>query len=195
MKKSTSLLTLISPDINIQSDQPIITEYFPVDVGNVWTYQDSSHNFADRIFVKNKTKDKDGSMLYLFEHQQVLATTRTLYGIKNNNIVIISTKNSFDVYDEKKPPYPIELAIAGHNWKIIENKNTYRQYITSKSSVKYDDKSYDDCILVEETVFTNDRPVHIKKGYYARNVGLVYIALQGENEIENVFLSLISKNF
>ena len=177
-----------------------VSDYFPVSIGNSWTYTNGIEKSTHIITVTGNTPDnvsKDGTMLYLFEHQfeqQSMGTTTTMYSIKGNKVVVLLVKDILGRYHERKAPFPIELAPIGQEWRQDED-GEYYLFKTSKSSIQYDNKYFDDCILVEKRVFVNRNLYLTDKSYYARNIGLVYKTLQSPGKEESIYQKLISCNF
>jgi hypothetical protein len=171
-----------------------ITDYFPVKIGNTWTYTNGIEKRNETVFVQNSTK-KD-IPLYLFITQTVgIGQTSTMYGLENNKIVIVVTRNAFNQYKENKSPFPIELAPANQRWRQDESDDEYYLFRTTKTSIKYDDKSFADCILVEQQIYTSGKLFMTKRSYFAKNVGLVYISLQGDGKEKMIYQKLINCNF
>jgi hypothetical protein len=178
------------------NDKIDISDYFPSDVGASWTYANSSGINTNIIIVKNSMPDKnDGTNLYLFENQILgLGTTSTLYSIKDNNVVILVTKNALGKYQENQKPYPIALAPVGQQWRYDDRGDDLR-YTTSRTSCSYDGKTYNDCILVEEKIISGNSILRIKKSYYAKGIGLVYVTLQDGGGKESIFMKLVGSTF
>jgi hypothetical protein len=183
------LVVLVFPVFGQTAD---ITDYFPVAVGASWTYANSSGKTTEVVLVRNSMPDKkDGTMLYLFEYQFIgLGSTSTMYGIKGNKVVILVTKNIRGSYNENQPPYPVELAPAGQEWRYDDRGDDLRLK-TSKSSCNFDNKTYSDCILVEERIVDGNKTLRTKKSYYAKGLGLVYVTLQAAGEKESAFMKLV----
>jgi hypothetical protein len=172
-----------------------VSDYFPVTTGNNWTYANSTGNTTDIVTVGNSTPDRDGTMLYLFENQTAgLGATSTMYSIKNNKVVILVKKDILGRYHEQRQPFPVELAPAGQEWRQ-DDDGEYYLFKTSKASVKYDDKNFDDCILIEQRVFVRGSLYVTNRSYYAHGIGFVYKTLQSPGQSETVFKKLVSCNF
>jgi hypothetical protein len=199
MKKIIIVVTflIISSPAFAQDVNAQITDYFPLDIGNTWTYASASGKMAEIIIIRNSMDDNvsnDGTSIYLFEQQFVgIGSGTTLYSIKQNKVVIMVERNIFGQYQEKKPPFPV-LALAGQEWQYNDRGDDLR-YRTSKSSCVFDGKTFNDCILVEEQIIEGRNILQVKKSYYAQGVGLVYVTLQGQGEDESVFRKLESCNF
>jgi len=175
-----------------------ISDYFPVSIGNSWTYTNGIEKSTEIITVKSSTPDditKDGTMLYLFESQyQTAINTSTMYSIKGNKVVVLITKDALGRYNERKAPFPIELAPIGQEWRQNEGDNEYYLFKTDKSSIKFDNKNFEDCILVEQRIFIDGNLYRTNKSYYAYGVGLVYKTLQSPGGEETVFLKLVESS-
>jgi hypothetical protein len=172
-----------------------ITEYFPVAVGNTWTYANASGKTTDVVMLKNSMSDsKDGITLYLFEQQMVgLGTVSFVKSVKDNKIIILTTKDALGRYHDNSPPYPVELAPANQEWSYKDRGDDLR-YKTSKAACAFDGKTYSDCILVEERIVAGSTTLRTKKSYYAKGVGLVYVTLESPREKETVFMKLTESN-
>jgi len=173
-----------------------VSDYFPVSIGYSWTYTNGAGKSNDIITVTGNAPDnvsKDGTMLYTFECRS-LATTSTMYSIKGNKVVTLVKKDALGRYHENKVPFPIELAPVGQEWRQ-DDDGEYYLFKTTKSSIKYDDKTFDDCILVEQRIFVNKNLHQTNKSYYARGIGMVYKTLQSPGKEESVYQKLINCNF
>ncbi|MDR0507765.1 MAG: hypothetical protein LBH32_13260 [Dysgonamonadaceae bacterium] len=180
-----------------QASNNQITDYFPISIGNSWIYANASGKTTDVVMLKNSMPDpvtKDGTTLYLFEHQHLgIGTTSILYSIKENKVLIMITKNILGQNYERKAPYPVELAPAGQEWRYDDRGDDYRLK-TSRAVCSFDDKTYNDCILVEERIVDDNRTLRTKKSYYAKGIGLVYVTLQEQGEKETVYQKLMETN-
>jgi hypothetical protein len=174
-----------------------ITDYFPLAIGNTWTYASASGKTAEITTIRNSMADNvsnDGTSIYLFELQFVgIGSGTTLYSIKQNKVVILVERNIFGQRQERTPPFPV-LAPAGQEWRYNDRGDDLR-YRTSKSSCVFDGKTFNDCILVEEQIVDGRNVLRTKKSYYARGIGLVYVTLQSPGESESVYRKLESCNF
>ena len=211
MKKLFSIILVLSaisfgcsktppaPEQSNPSASQDVSDYFPVTIGNSWTYANSRDINTDVITIINSMPDpnNDGTTVFLFEELVTYlgSSTATMYSIKDNKVVILSTRNILGRYNEKKRPFPVELSPIGQEWRQDEEDEEYYLFKTTKSSIKYDDKSFDDCILVEQQVYVNKDLFVTKKSYYARGIGLVYVTLQPPGERESVNKKLVSCNF
>ena len=111
--------------------------------------------------------------------------------VKNNKVVILTSKDALGRYRENSPPYPIELAPADQEWRYNDRGDDLR-YKTSKASCSFDGKTYSDCILVEERIVDGSKILRTKKSYYAKGIGLVYVTLESPTEKERVFMKLVN---
>lgn len=199
MKRSILFLVLFVSAIFLcfsEENSPNIKEYFPVKLSTSWTYAGSDGKRNLTISVKSyMPNDKENnSKLYLFEEQWLdfeFGTTKTLYNVRETEIVKVVSKNINGQYTEYESPFPLVLANPNTIW-TYNDRGEYLQYFTSKASCKFDDKVFSDCILVEEKLkdLDNDRILRIKKSYYAKYVGLVYVTLTGKDGKESVFMKL-----
>jgi hypothetical protein len=191
-----SILVIASP-IFSQNTNNQITDYFPLGVGNTWTYANSSGMTTEVIIMRNSNPDNvsnDGSSLYLFDQQFIgIGTGSTLYSIKQNKVVIMVEKNIFGQYQQKSPVFPI-LAPADQEWRYNDQGDDL-QYKTSKSLCSFDEKTFFDCIMVEEQSVAGGNVLRTQKSYYAKNVGLVYVTLQEPGDEETCYRKLIDCNF
>lgn len=64
------------------------------------------------------------------------------------------------------------------------------KYNVKKSSISFDDKNYDDCLLVTEESYCDGVREMTTKRYYAKNVGLVYVTLINSDGKETVYQKL-----
>ena len=196
-KKMFVFLAVLS--ISASSFCQNVSDYFPVSTGYSWTYTNGAGKSNDIITVTGNAPDnvsKDGTMLYLFESQyQSVTKTLTMYSIKGNKVVVLAIKDNLGRYNEKKAPFPVELAPIGQEWRQDESDNEYYLFKTTKSSIRYDDKYFDDCILVEQRVYINRNLYITNKSYFAKGVGLVYKTLQSPGKEETVYQKLINCNF
>jgi hypothetical protein len=190
------VLVVISP-LFPQNPRIQIADHFPVNAGNTWTYADASGKATEIITIRNSMPDNvsnDGTSLYLCEREFVgIGTVSTLYSIKEDKVVILVEKNILGQYRQNDPPFPI-LAPAGQEWRYNDRGDDLR-YKASKSSCAFDDKTFYDCIMVEERIVNGNVTLRTKKSYYANGVGLVYVTLQEPGENESVYQKLINCNF
>jgi hypothetical protein len=191
-----SILVIVSP-LFAQNTNSQFTDYFPLGIGNTWTYANASGKTVEVIIVRNSSLDNvsnDGTSLYLFERQFVgIGTGSTLYSVKQNKVLIMVEKNILGQYQQKSPPFPI-LASVGQEWRYNDRGDDLR-YKTSKSSCAFDGTTFNDCILVEEQIVNGRNVLRTKRSYYAKGVGLVYVTLQEQGESESVYRKLESSNF
>jgi len=180
-----------------------ITDYFPIEPLTCWSYAGISGEKEFLIvFIKDSSpSDKyKNETLLTFEEQWiatnmpcrvVMGATGVLYGLRENKVLGLVRKNLAGQYTEYEHPFPLILAKPNTIW-TYNDRGEYLQYFTSKASCKFDDKVFSDCILVEEKLkdLDNDRILRIKKSYYAKYVGLVYVTLTGKDGKESVFMKL-----
>ncbi len=175
-----------------------IFDYFPASIGNMWTYSNSKGTTVEIRTLKNSVPDpsvNDGSQIYLLETQfPGIGSTSTVYGIRENKIIILIVKNILGQSMEYQKPYPVELAPAGQEWRYNDRGDDLRLK-TSRTSCRVDDRAYIDCILVEERVVDGSKTIRTQKSYYAKGIGLVLVTLQEPGRDELVHLKLTSCNF
>jgi len=175
-----------------------VSDYFPVSIGNSWTYTNGIEKSTHVITVKGNSPDsisKDGTTLYVFDSQyESVINTSTMYSIKGNKVVVLVNQDAFGRYHQNTTPFPVVLAPIGQEWRQDED-GEYYLFKTSKSSIRYDDKIFEDCILVEQRIFVNKSLYQTSKSYFAKGIGLVYKTLQSPGKEESVFQKLISCNF
>jgi hypothetical protein len=189
------ILTILFAVLTLPVFGQTITDYFPVAIGNTWTYANASGKTTDVVTLKNSMPDtKDDTRLYLFEQQMVgLGTVSFLKSVKDNKIVILTTKDALGRYRENSPPYPVELAPANQEWRYNDRGDDLR-YKTSKAYCSFDGRTYSDCILAEERIVDGGTTLRTKKSYYAKGIGLVYVTLESPGEKESVFMRLTNYN-
>jgi len=192
MKKAIFGIIILSTALNTLNAQEDVKDYFPTIVGSKWYYGNSEGELTNVIIVQNGAVDQsDGTMLYLFQHQiRGIGATSSMYSKKNNTVVLLASKDISGRYTEYKKPYPQVLAPSGKQWSYNDRGDDLR-LSTVKASCSFDGNTYDDCILVEERVVSGAIVLRIKRSYYARGIGLVYVTLQGEGEPESVFMKLL----
>jgi len=171
-----------------------ILDYFPVEIGNSWTYANSKGLKTDVITVIDSSPDsnnRDGRQ-YLFRHVMFDEfSIWIIYIIKDGMVVMLAKETPLVGLLEYEDPFPIVLALAGVVWQDDMGDDESHFYRTIRSSVKYDDKSFDDCILVEERVYIKKKPYRATKSYYARGIGLVCITVQSPEQEEHIFQRLV----
>jgi hypothetical protein len=171
---------------------PDISAYLPAKVGYMWEYIGNNGEITD-IVQCEQTVD-EGALFYTYN---TLLGTRTgdLYIFESNTVQEIVSINAFGRQQSYRPALTI-LTDPGKQWQE-EDRGDIFQCQTRKTSVSFDGKTYDECIMVEKAIFIdNNRPLMTKRQYFARNIGLVYVTLQGADDtVEKPFLRLSSYNF
>ncbi|MGI5075958.1 hypothetical protein E4N71_11140 [Treponema vincentii] len=198
MKKVQVLFLLLMTMVTLTSlyaEQINVSEYFPTAIASSWTYADANGKESMTVSVKNSALDKnDGTSLYLFEEKiKGIGTTATLYSIKKNTVLILVSKNILGKYIEYQEPYPVTLASPDSEGQYIESGDNYF-YKTSRASCKFDNKEFTDCILIEERLTIDKNIIRIKKSYYAKNIGLVYVTLIDNAGKETVYNKLVESS-
>jgi hypothetical protein len=196
MKKlfiTTFILVIIFPLFS-QNTGEQITDYFPIKSRNTWTYTNGTGKLNETVFVQGAMQTDIA--VYAFVDQIAgIGQTSTLYGLEDNRIVVLVTENILRQYKENKRPFPIELAPANQNWRQNESDIEYYLFKTMKSSIRYDDKIFDDCILVEKQIYVHNKLSMTRRSYFANGVGLVYVTVQGDDKEETCYQKLIDCNF
>jgi hypothetical protein len=187
------LLVILSPMFSQNIDVKI-TDYFPLNTGNTWTYTNGLEKLNINVYVQNSTQLDIAAYLFV-ERTEGLGETSIMYGLENNKVVILAEKSIFGQYKENRRPFPILLSMAGQNWRQNDTGGEYYLFETEKSSIRYDDKYFNDCILVVQKIYTGNRLFMTKKSYFAKNIGLVYVSLQESGKEENCHQKLIRCNF
>ena len=173
-----------------------IKDYFPSQIGASWSYVSGIGESLMNVMCMNTGLDNnDGGELYLFsEIYPQMGATSVLYGLKNNKVVALSGKTIVGQYYQNQEPFPVVLA-SPHNKGEYIDKGDICHYVTSIATCKYDDKTFKDCILIEEKIMLNDKPIRTKKSYYAKGIGLVYVTLiDDKKNDETVFMKLIKSS-
>jgi hypothetical protein len=191
MKKLIPVFIMFFAVFGVFAEDASVLDYFPCNIGATWTYANNSGKITDINILENSVPDsrvKSASLYLMVNQMPGLGSTSTMYTMRDNKVLILVTKNVLGQYRENQPPYPI-LAPAGQEWRYNDRGDDLR-YKTTKTSINFDGKTYNDCILVEENIVSGNNILRTKKSYYAKNVGLVYVTLQSEGEKESVFMKL-----
>lgn len=176
-----------------------IADYFPTKLFGSWTYANRAGKEFETIFVKDIWPDqRDGTTFYLFEEQyKGLGSTTSLYSIKHNSVVLLESNGLYGTYREYPPPYLVVLAVPDRTWQYQDSIDDFH-YRTFRTSCKFDDKVFNDCICVEQTVFVEDGTKEVfmvVKDYYAKGVGLVCEKTKGKDGNEGIFMKLTESTF
>jgi len=169
-----------------------IKDYFPTQDDVYWSYS-YNHNkdyLVAHMYISTKL-DNDYGEIYRFG-EVYGAVDRVLvkdYSLKNNKIVVLGEMDITGRYYYYQEPFPVVLAPPDSKGEYIK-KGDICHYVTSIATCKYDDKIFKDCILVEEKIMLNDKPIRTKRSYYAKGVGLVCVTLVNDEGVEKVFMKL-----
>ncbi|MBO4439493.1 MAG: hypothetical protein J5798_09090 [Spirochaetaceae bacterium] len=194
MKKSIFLLILCFLAFVCFAQKINIMDYFPTEIGTMWSYTNENEKMLEIITIENSSKNSDNSYLYLFsDYVDGLGTTKSLYNAQNNKICLVVAKDLFGNYHEKKDPCPVILADPDKKGTYIDNGDNYN-YEVIKSNCKFDDKNFPDCIVVIEKIVANDTILRTKKSYYAKGIGLVYETIIGSSNKETVYRKLVTSS-
>lgn len=188
-----TLMTLINGCASTNFSAQDILDYFPAKIGNTWTYT-NEFGLNETCFIQDISK-RDIPLYLMVSHTTRLGQTSTLYGLENNKIVKVAFKNIIGDYQANRRPYPIILSSPEQKWAQNEELEYYL-FTSSKSGIKYDDKNFDDCILIKQEVYIDNILSFTKKSYFARSIGLVYVSIKDEeNYNEYCLMKLKNCNF
>jgi len=176
MKKLVFLLFIIIFPLSLYAQN--ITDYFPISNGSKWMYLlfDGSYDIID--VAGNTYSERHSMHTYYFRIASTLFPRReggVFYGINNNSVyelVAIAIGNGRRRDLER--PYNKILGLPGDEWTYIEEPGVIFSYKASRSSISFDNRNYNDCILVERRLTINGILENTYYFYYARNIGLVY---------------------
>ena len=181
-----------------------IKDYFPTQNNAYWSY---SYNYGkDRVTsmcMNTMLSDDYFAETYFFVEiygvSELKPVLTKIYGLGNNKIIALSEKDVTGRYYDRtsmtteyeyyQAPFPVVLAPPDSKGGYIK-KGDICHYVTSIATCKYDDKIFKDCILVEEKIMLNDKPIRTKRSYYAKGVGLVYVTMVNDEGVEKVFMKL-----
>jgi hypothetical protein len=172
------------------------SDYFPAQEGYRWDYIGSNGQVTARYMcvLVQKISDNDSGVGFFQEYLGI--TTRVIYDVVEDTGV--SEVGMIDAFDNtlQHKNRPIILSLSVMNWQE-EDRGDIFQCRSRKTSVSFDGKTYGDCIMVEKAIFLDDGSfLMVKRQYFARGIGLVYVTLQDENDsVEKPFLRLSSHNF
>ena len=186
-------LLLVYTSMVSSEDNINIQDYFPHQKSSSWVYANGKGNETLKIVVKDSTIDKrDGSILSLFiEEIKNFGTTTSFYNVRKDIVLLVVSKNVLGQYTEYEPPFPLVLGKPSLKYQS-NDRGDILIYDCSKSSCKFDSKTFPDCILVKETLMADLKFRRIKKSYYAKGVGLVYVTISdADGSNEYVFMKLI----
>jgi len=178
----------------VSADEFNIIDYFPCNVGDRWVYSNGQGRIIETRIIVNQRPDQiadDGTILYVSENQAGSVKTATTYSIKNNRVVIISTRDADGTERPVMGLYPIVLAPPNQEWNHDEQGRIF-QLKTAKAACSVGNNNYADCIMLEERVAVSRNAFDVKKSYFAKGIGLVLVTQQSGREREAVILRLAS---
>jgi hypothetical protein len=169
-------------------------DYFPAKEGYRWEYLGANGQVTDVYTCLAIERVNEKESLLGVSQSSLGITTRVIYrvipdtGIFEIGEVRNGKQNMH--YDE---PF-VTLALNELQWKEEDRGDEFLCQ-SKKTSVRFDGKTYNDCIMVEKAIYAGNRLLMIKRQYFARGIGLVYVTLQGEDGIEKPHLRLSSYKF
>ena len=166
-----------------------ISDYFPVAVGNTWTFASGTGVVSDVITVRSSTPNSGGT-IYLFESQFAGMTTARLYSIRNNRVLILGTRDGFGRHHENRLPLPVALAPPGDVGTFM-SRNDNVQFSASRASISFGGRTFNDVIVFEQVI---DGGFVTRRSYFARGIGLVYETGQMGSGPTTVFRQLVDSN-
>jgi len=195
MKNNFLFLILLSLALTgVSANETNIIDYFPCNVGDRWVYSNGAGRIIETRIIINQRPDQiadDGTILYIVENQTGNNKTAVTYSIKNNRVVVISTRDKEGTEHPVTGLYPIILAPPNQEWNHDEQGRIY-QLKTSRAACSVGNNHYNDCIVIEERVAAGRNTFDTKKSYFAKGIGLVLVTLQSGRDREAVILRLAS---
>jgi hypothetical protein len=172
------------------------SDYFPAREGYRWEYIGRNGQVTDRYMCATKTTVDENESFVGFYQESMGIGSKIIYRVIEDTGVAEVTRpdNSTQLVERDRPL--VALFLHERNWQE-EDQGDIFQCHSKKTSVSFDGKTYRDCIVVEKAITLADgRPLMVKRQYFARGIGLVYVTLQdaGDN-VEKPFLRLASHNF
>ncbi|MDR0604500.1 MAG: hypothetical protein LBG80_09390, partial [Bacteroidales bacterium] len=187
MKKKVSvifLLVSVLPSAFCQT----ASDYFPAKEGYRWEYLGNNGKVTDvySCTAIERLSDKE-SLVGIFINSFGVTTKMIYRVIQDTGVFEIGTVDNLH-YDN---PF-VSLALQELKWSEEDRGDKFLCQ-SKKTSVSFDGKTYNDCIVVEKAIYiNNNQPLMIKRQYFARGIGLVYVTLQDEDGIEKPHLRLSS---
>jgi hypothetical protein len=189
---------LFSPVLILAILSPLFSQtasdYFPAKEGYRWEYIGSDGNVTDvyNCVLVQKISDNDSGVGFFQESLGI--TIRVVYDVvEDTGVSEVGRIDAFDNSTQHKNR-PIVLLLREMKWQEEDGGDVFLCQ-SKKTSVSFDGKTYDDCIMVEKSIFINDRPLMVKRQYFSRGIGLVYVTLQGQDGVEKPHLRLSSYKF
>jgi hypothetical protein len=170
-----------------------ITAYFPAKPNYGWEYLGSNGEITDVVICKEATDT--GALFYTYLTFLGMQKTGNLYIFESNMVQEIVSIDIIGRQNFYRPALTI-LTIPGKQWKEGDGGDIILCH-SKKTSVSFDGKAYEDCIMIEKEIYVGKNEfLMTRRQYFARDIGLVYVTLQGIDEnVEKPFLRLSSHNF
>lgn len=198
MKKFAAFLILVGficSGIVAQSTSSIsVSDYFPTELLGSWTYANAAGKEYWTVFVKNRTHESSMDIAVFETQIKGLGSTVDIYGIKYDRVMLLSSKGIWSDYYDYPEPYLTILATPNKTWRENDRGDDLA-YQTIATSCKFDNKVFNDCICVIETLSVNNSVKRIKKNYYANGIGLVCVTIKGEDGKDGIYMKLTESTF
>jgi hypothetical protein len=170
------------------------SDYFPSKEGYRWEYLGANGEVTDvyTCAIVQKIEDK-ASGVGIIEEYLGMKISVIYEVIEDAGIKEVTRTDVFGNPIQHKNR-PVILFLREAKWEEKERGDVF-QCQSKKTSVAFDGKTYEDCIMTEKSIFINGRPFMVKRQYFARGIGLVYVTLQGQDGVEKPHLRLSSYKF
>ena len=165
-----------------------LTDYFPAEKGTVWIYTSSNGSITDTIIVMESNNSKEGDFRCVFGDQTPAGTYYIAYAEEDNKIISYAKINILGQTIQESRPFPLVLGQPGLSYNF--NNGDDCRCSVETGSVKFENFSFLDCIIVIEKLYDSGALQITKKSYYAKNIGLVYVTLIGKDGLEKEFKKL-----
>jgi hypothetical protein len=183
------LLVILSPLFSQTA-----SDYFPAKEGYRWEYIGSNGKITD-IYTCLAIEKNNDFYLVGFSINSLGITTKTMYRVVEEAAVFEIGKIDMNGNQTMALNEPfVTISLRDVKWREEDRGDVFLCQ-SKKTSVSFDGKSYDDCIMVEKAIFINNRPLMVKRQYFARGIGLVYVTLQDQDGVERPYLRLASYKF
>jgi hypothetical protein len=171
---------------------PDITVYFPAKPNYGWEYLGNNGKITDVVICKEAT---DAGALFYTYITYLGMRTGDMYIFESNTVQQIVSINAFGRQQFYRPALTI-LTTPGKQWKEGDGGDMILCH-SKKTSVSFDGRTYEDCIMIEKEIYVGENEfLMTRRQYFARDIGLVYVTLQGvDDNVEKPFLRLSSHNF
>jgi hypothetical protein len=170
------------------------SDYFPAKEGYRWEYIGANGKVTDiyTCAIAQKIEDNASGVGIIVESLGMKISV--IYEVvEDAGIKEVTRTDAFGNPIQHKNR-PVILFLREAKWEEKERGDVF-QCQSKKTSVAFDGKTYNDCIMTEKGIFINGRPLMVKREYFARGIGLVYVTLQGQDGVEMPHLRLSSYKF